>query len=830
MTDLSLAAPSWTPPDDCIDDPPRQGDSGAPSDDVLLFLESTRDCVILVDAAWRLTFVNRHASGNIERDGEGLQGSRLWEAFPHLVGTRFEVEYRRAMATRRASTFQARMSSNGSWYDVQCSPLPNGGLGIWFRDISPQKESEERSRLAEERYRLAAMATDDMIWDHDLASDRIAWSATIRDRFGYDLPEMVSDAEWWLERIHPEDREPVMRELADVTERHARRFACEYRFRRPDGSYADILDRGFVMCDAAGKPVRMVGAMQDHSERNEALAALRARENQLATIFGQAMVGILHSNLSGEMLMVNNRYCEIVGRGEAELRAQSRAEYTHPDDVEWTRALFRRQRETGEPYQIEKRYVRPDGTTVWCAVHVSFVHGEDGEPKSYIVVVEDITGARETAEQLRRASEEDPLTGLPNRRSFQAHLQAATFRAMRSGSNVGLLLLDLDHFKHINDTLGHAAGDHLLKTFAERVRGSARPTDFVARLGGDEFAIVLENVSGEEDLLAVGARIGERLRKPTRFDGRLMSGTVTIGGAVFPEDAGNAHELFKNADTALYALKAAGRGGTKMFHNHMRESAQQISSQLSLARVALSEKSIVPFYQPKIRLFDGRLDGFEALLRWRHPRLGIQYPETVAEAFKDYQLASALGELMQAAVVDDIKGWIAAGIDFGRISINAAPAEFLRDDYAERLLALLEREQVPPSLIEIEVTEHVFLDRGSDYVGRALAELTRAGVRVALDDFGTGYSSLSHLRDFPVDVVKIDRSFIERMLADAEIAAIVAAVINLARSLSLEVVAEGIEREDQRLFLREQGCTLGQGYLFGAAIEAEQVGRIAASR
>ena len=368
----------------------------------------------------------------------------------------------------------------------------------------------------------------------------------------------------------------------------------------------------------------------------------------------------------------------------------------------------------------------------------------------------------------------------------------------------------------------------ICKTFADRLNASARPGDFVARLGGDEFAIVLEDVSGAADLLAVGGRIIERLRKPTRFDGRLVGATATIGGALFPADAGNAHDLFKNADTALYALKAAGRGGTKMFHNHMREQAQKVSSQLGLARVALSERSVVPFYQPKIRLSDGALDGFEALLRWHHPRLGIQMPDTVAEAFKDYQLASAIGELMQARVVDDIKMWTAAGVDFGRISINAAPAEFLRDDYAERLLALLEAKQVSPSLIEVEVTEHVFLDRGSDYVGRALSELTRAGVRIALDDFGTGYSSLSHLRDFPVDVVKIDRSFIERMLADAEIAAIVAAVVNLAHSLSIEVVAEGIEREEQRQFLRDQACTFGQGYLFGAAVEASQVAGIVA--
>jgi EAL domain-containing protein (putative c-di-GMP-specific phosphodiesterase class I) len=215
--------------------------------------------------------------------------------------------------------------------------------------------------------------------------------------------------------------------------------------------------------------------------------------------------------------------------------------------------------------------------------------------------------------------------------------------------------------------------------------------------------------------------------------------------------------------------------------------------------------------------------GFEALLRWQHPRRGIQQPDTIAEAFKDYELASRIGELMQIKVMRDIRRWQEAGLEFGRVSINAAPAEFMRDDYAERLLDNLRRAQVHPACLEVEVTEHVFLDRASDYVGRALATLNKEGIRIALDDFGTGYSSLSHLRDFPVDVVKIDRSFIQRMIDEPEIAAIVAAVIDLGRSLAMTVVAEGVETAEQRAELAARGCMLGQGYLFGRAAPADEV-------
>jgi diguanylate cyclase (GGDEF)-like protein/PAS domain S-box-containing protein len=477
----------------------------------------------------------------------------------------------------------------------------------------------------------------------------------------------------------------------------------------------------------------------------------------------------------------------------------------------------------GHPARFTDLCPTAKGMPKWWDVVITPMTNEAGEVTRLLAISRDITATREAADKLRWTSEHDGLTTLPNREAFQAHLQAATLRAMESGGMVGLLLMDLDHFKHVNDTLGHAAGDHLLKTFGERLKSSVRGTDLVARLGGDEFAIILEGVQAQDDLVKVGEGILKRLHAPIRYGERVLSAGASIGGAVFPNDAASAHELFKNADTALYALKNAGRGGTRMFHNYMREEAQKVASQLSLARVAISEKSVIPHYQQKIDLQTGRVRGFEALLRWNHPSQGIQSPDTVAEAFKDYELASKIGELMQTKVFSDIRSWQRAGINFGRVSINAAPAEFLRDDFAERLLVRLAEYQIAGEAIEVEVTEHVFLDRGAEYVTRALKLLNENGIRISLDDFGTGYSSLSHLRDFPVDVVKIDRSFISRMVEEPEIRAIVSAVVDLAASLSLEVVAEGIETEEQAAVLRNQGCGSGQGYLFGRAVIADEV-------
>ena len=923
-----------------------------------------------------------------------------------------------------------------------------------------------------ERYRLAARATNDLVWDWDLVTDGIEWNEAFGNRLGYTGDDLGTSGAWWFSRVHPDDAERVQGELDSCIAGRTSRFECEYRFLTADGAYAHIYDRGFIIRDASNVPIRMVGAMQDNTERDASFRQLRDHRTQLSTVFGQAMVGIMHVDADGTPIMVNSRFCEILGRKEGELRGCRVWDFTHPEDAEWNRSLYDRARITGEAYQIEKRYLRPDGSCVWCEVSVSFVknaegrvetsiavaqdistrkeaeaalaeqssllqnvvdsvadlifvkdlhgnfilanraltegcgnivgskttdlfsadltptyeeadrdvvetgrsltvdewipigghprlfetvkvpwvrdgeiHGvigvsrditnqkaaeqairdsellyrsvleasadcikiidldgriklmntpgqraldldsfehvrgtrwvdtwpresrpalrramdeardgrvarftgccptmhrmrkwwdvvvtpmcnERGEVTNLLAISRDITAQRQTDDQLRWASEHDALTELPNRRAFQNRLQGATIRAMEADGSVSLLLIDLDHFKHVNDTLGHAAGDYLLKKFARRLHDSVRANDFVARLGGDEFAVVLENSTTDGNLVDIGNAILDRLRKPIRYKGRVISSGASIGGAIFPTDAESAHELFNNADTALYSLKEAGRGGTAMFHPKMREQAQRVASQLSMARTGISERSIEPHYQQKVELRTGEIVGFEALLRWRHPSFGIQLPSSVSEAFEDYELSTKIGELMQRHVFEDMREWSRLGLPHGVIAINASPAEFLRDDFAERLLKQMENFSIDPASIEIEVTEHAFIDRGAKYVSRALKKLSQEGVSIALDDFGTGYSSLSHLRDFPVDVLKIDQSFISRMNEDAEIESIVKAVIGLSKSLGIAVVAEGIETLGQKNALLKHDCSLGQGFLFSRAIGRDDVQRL----
>ncbi len=419
------------------------------------------------------------------------------------------------------------------------------------------------------------------------------------------------------------------------------------------------------------------------------------------------------------------------------------------------------------------------------------------------------------------------MTRLPNRTAFVERLEGAIATAGLKYTHVALVLFDVDHLKETNDTIGHDAGDLLLQTLAERLTSVFGDGCTVGRLGGDEFAAILRPTDENEMVLQVQAAL-ERLREPFTYEGRIVDCQATAGGSVYPEHGVSAAELLKAADIALYAAKERNRGGFLSFKAAMRADLQRRSSMISVARDATREDRIVPYYQPKVSLQNNLVCGFEALLRWCHPTLGVQVPGTIAAAFEDLDLATNISERMFTQIVDDMRRWLDAGVEFGRIAVNLSPAEFRHDSLVSRVLERLHRAGIPTSCIELEVTETVFLGRGADSVAEALNVFSREGVKIALDDFGTGYASLTHLKSFPVDVIKIDRSFVSNLDTNPNDAAIIDAVVSLGHKLGMEVVAEGIETDVQARYLLDRGCEYGQGYFFGRAGPAATVPNIIA--
>jgi diguanylate cyclase (GGDEF)-like protein len=430
------------------------------------------------------------------------------------------------------------------------------------------------------------------------------------------------------------------------------------------------------------------------------------------------------------------------------------------------------------------------------------------------------------SKKLRYVAEHDELTGLPHRSLFQRRLSSALREAERDGKRVAVMLVDVDHFKQINDSLGHDVGDLLLCNFAERLRRTIRSSDIVSRLGGDEFGIVLTGIDQNEQVAAVVHSLTDRLHEPIKHKGRMVDCRASIGVAVYPDHAVTPQELVKCSDLALASAKVS-RGCAAMFCPTMADQFEQEMQMLAVARTGLAENRIAPYYQPKLDLRTGRLVGFEALVRCLQRVGDPLLPETFAHAFADRELANQISWQMLTKILGDVRHWIDQGTMFGHVAINTCAADFHGDDFAERLLKELESYRIPPGVLEIEVTEGVFLGRGAHHVARALSRLSQCGIRIALDDFGTGFAALTHLKQFPVDILKIDRSFVAGIGKNPDDTAIVRALIGLGQSLGIETVAEGVETLQQAAFVKAHGCDVGQGFLYSHAGPARDVPKLA---
>lgn len=419
----------------------------------------------------------------------------------------------------------------------------------------------------------------------------------------------------------------------------------------------------------------------------------------------------------------------------------------------------------------------------------------------------------------------DSLTGLPNRALFQRRLEELTAGGDEEAIQFALVLLDVDEFKLTNDTLGHDAGDAILRSFADRLKRVIGPRDLVARLGGDEFALLLVDLKGVDELEAFATKLLDILAEPCEHLSDKIQCHASIGASVYT-GGDNSEHMLKHADLALYEAKGAGRGVFRLYDPAMWSKMIGRRRMLLLAEQALEGDFVRPFYQPKVRLQTGEVVGFEALLRCCSPGEPTKGPAHITAAFEDSGLAARLSDRMIDAVIGDMSSWQAIGLPFGHVAINAGAAELRSGDFADRLLTKLHRAGIATDCIQIEVTESVLLGRAVDHVERTFNQLADSGITLALDDFGTGFASLTHLKQFPVQTIKIDREFVRDLQIDEEDGAIVDALIGLGRALKIEVVAEGIETRDQRDFLCALGCALGQGYYFGAAMPAGGVAKM----
>ncbi|WP_395015540.1 EAL domain-containing protein [Dongia sp.] len=628
----------------------------------------------------------------------------------------------------------------------------------------------------------------------------------------------LSDA-YLAEITEPRYREEDSAALARLLDGEIQSHHVERRIHRPDGS-AFWVDLTLSLVRArTGAPQFIVLAMNDISERRRA----EERQRQAAAVFSHTQEGVVVTDAAGTILNVNPAVCAITGYDEAELRGSNmRLMQSGRHDAAFYKDLWHKVSTAGF-WQGEIWNRRKGGEVYPELLTISTVRNDAGEVINYVGTFSDITNIKRSQDELHKLAHHDPLTGLPNRLLLLSRLEHALERSRRHGETGAVLFLDLDRFKNVNDSLGHPAGDELLIHVAQRLRARLRDSDTLARLGGDEFVVVLEGIDSPEHAAAVAQNLIERLAESFELDGgHVVYIGTSIGISLFPSDAAVASKLIQQADTALYEAKEHGKGTYRFYRAALTEAANARLALEARLRRGLEREEMVVYYQPLIAVDDRRLIGVEALLRWRDPEAGLIPPDRFIPLAEETGLIVPLGDWVLRAACRQCKAWRDRGVAIEVIAVNLSPRQFQLPDIAERVGAVLQETGLPPQCLEVEITEGALMERPEATLEK-LSALKALGIRLAIDDFGTGYSSLAYLKQFPIDKLKVDKSFVTDIPNDPADIAITTAIIGLAKHLNLEVLAEGVETAEQFAFLDQKGCDTVQGFLFSRPLPADDL-------
>jgi len=558
---------------------------------------------------------------------------------------------------------------------------------------------------------------------------------------------------------------------------------------------------------------------EQHRRAQQALEESDEKFRQLAHNIPQVF---WITDISQRRLIYVSPACEtITGRTVAQLQAKPRSwiKAVHEHDREQV-INARRTRAPLGTYDMEYRVVHSDGSVRWIHDRAFPVCNREGETYRIAGIAEDVTERRQAEKRLLQLAHYDNLTSLPNRVLFRDRLEQAVTQARRNGWTSALLIIDLDRFKYVNDTLGHTMGDGLLRQVSERLAGCVRSGDTVGRLGGDEFAVVLSKVSAPQDAGKVAQKILYALEQAFQLDGNEVFVTGSVGIALYPSDGENIDVLTRNADAAMYGAKGLGRNNYQYYTEDMnRRTLERMKLDTGLRR-ALERGEFVLHYQPRINIVSGEIAGLEALLRWQPPGQALVPPNTFIPLLEETGLIVQVGEWVLDAACAQLQAWRAAGIALVPLAVNMSARQFLQQDLGVMIAKTLAAHDIDPRLVEIEITESALM-QNPELATVVLENLQGLGMRIAVDDFGTGYSSLAYLKRFPLDALKIDRSFVRDITTDADDAAIAKAVITMAHSLNLKVVAEGVETAGQLAFLAANRCDEAQGYLYSPPVAAD---------
>jgi diguanylate cyclase (GGDEF)-like protein/PAS domain S-box-containing protein len=698
--------------------------------------------------------------------------------------------------------------------------VPTGFLVI-CRDITDRAAAQETIRQREEALALAQAVAHLGTWDYDVRTGQNAWSDELYAIYGIEPGSIELQHDVVKRMTHPDDREELERAL-ELARTEKRAYSVDIRINRPDGTFKWIQSMGQWEFAADGSPRRIFGTALDITERKTAELDRRKSAAGLATAQHLAHMGSWESDLLTGEVVASDEFYAIYGldRGRDQVRRETLWAFDHPDDLPAIRRAVAESMKDRTQYQLDHRIVRRDGTTRWVHEQGEFTFDAYGRAIAAVGAVLDITDRKEAEDRLVFLAHHDALTSLPNRVMLGRRLEDSIEQSLGHGRNTAVLFLDIDRFKNVNDTLGHRLGDLLLKAVAARLIECMRPRDTIARTGGDEFVIVADDVASVADASAIAQKIVDSFVKPITIGEEELYVTASIGVSVCPQDGVEPDTLIRNADTAMYRAKDGGRNRYEIFSQEMHSAAlTRLSIEKQLNR-ALQEREFELFYQPTIDLETGAIVAGEALIRWRSPERGMVQPAEFIAVAEETGLIVPIGAWVLHEGARQAKAWA----EFGTpclVSVNVSGRQLRDSGFIDEVRRTIEQTKVDPRLLGIEITESAAL--GDPEMARVvLGECGRLGMDVLLDDFGTHYSSLTYLKKLPIDVIKIDRSFVNGLPEDADDAAIVSSVIGLGENLGCRVIAEGVERPEQHAWLRARGCRFATGFWFARPMPAAE--------
>lgn len=636
-------------------------------------------------------------------------------------------------------------------------------------------------------------------------------SVGVRDLLGIRGEELEESIRPLLDIAHPED---VVRFLQARNESlySLSPFRLEFRINHAQKGERWIELRSLPQTSSDGS-TSWHGFMHDITERKRMEEELITREYESRTLIENSPDNISRYNRDGKRVFVNPAFGVLVEGGMEALLGKRPTESPGGVNAKAYEAKIAEVFATGQSAEFELRWTGPDDREICSHVRLIAECDRDGEVATVLAVGRDISDIHSYRQKIHQMAFYDPLTALPNRSSFNERLKRMLAEASWHGQQAVVMLLDLDRFKAVNDTMGHPAGDELLRVAAVRLTDCVRADDMVARLGGDEFAILLPEMPSGTDLGRIADKILEAFRKPFVLENKEVFVSASIGIAVYPDDSSDAHDLVKQADTAMYLAKRSGRNNYRFYSKDLTVLASERFALESELRRAVERNELELYFQPKVWLADGALIGSEALLRWNHPQRGMVLPDQFIDIAEDSGLIMEIGEWVLREACLTAKEWNAPDMPLHKVAINLSARQFHSGDLVNTVTRILQETNCWPEWIELEITESMLLDEHSEVL-ETLNKLQSMGVAIAIDDFGTGYSSLSYLARYPINTLKIDRLFVSSIAEDTHRAELVGAIISIAHSLGQIVVAEGVDTEEQAVYLRERGCQIAQGYLY----------------